>query len=302
MTASPQDADEPLPQLIIRSRKMLTLQREDLQDSVETYASSPASGSPFLRDQVAWKDAPHRHRAHQRRLWLSCRQLTRLLLANEIDHLNAAARLYEGPGIFLWAPSSVIRVACEAAARIAYLLDPSLPFELRITRAAGLLLYSADEKVKAAGHVTGVVADAEDRACGERDVLLERIGRAGIGVPGKGKPLISPSGQLVHRSPQVTKLIAESFPERPGLYQQTSAVVHSTMWTLIGAVDSSTDTPDLVLKPDLLELGATALAGLDAAWVASNAFALYFGHNPHPVTARWRRRTTAIDELMRATL
>jgi hypothetical protein len=249
---------------------------------------------------MAWKVAPHRCGAHQRRLWLDSRQLTRIFLANMIDHLNAAVRLLDGPGIFLWAQSPVTRVACEAAVKIAYLLDPSVSYDIRITRAAGLLLHSADERVKAASRVTSIVFDAEDRARHEMNVLLDRVRRAGISTPpGSSRPLTSPSGEEVQRNPRVTELMDKYYPERPALYQQTSAVVHSTVWTLISAIASAPPTPELILEPDLLEIGATALASIDAACLANTRFSEYYGCDPQSASARSRRRATAIDDLMK---
>ena len=276
------------------------MQCDDLRRTAEAHALTPEPDSLFLRDQLGWKTAPHRCGAHQRRLWLDSRQLTRILLTNMIDHLSAAVRLLDGPGIFLWAQSSVTRVACEAAVKIAYLLDPSISYDLRITRAAGLLIHSADEKVKAASRVTVVVFDAEDRARSEKNALLDRVRRAGIGASaGSAKPLTSPSGQEVQRNPRVTELMDRYYPERPALYQQTSAVVHSTVWTLISAIASAPSTPELILQPDLLEIGATTLAAIDAACLASTMISEYYGCDPQPASARSRRRATAIDDLMK---
>ena len=76
-----------------------------------------------------------------------------LTYVNAYDHLHALGRGLGSDGAMtLFGHSSLSRVACEAAARFAWLLDRVIPEE-RIMRGAVALLTSADERLKGANRI-----------------------------------------------------------------------------------------------------------------------------------------------------
>ena len=61
------------------------------------------------------------------------------MLVNAYDHLVSMGRLLGSDGAMsLYAHTTLSRSVCEAAVRHAWLLDPSISYEQRITRSASL--------------------------------------------------------------------------------------------------------------------------------------------------------------------
>jgi hypothetical protein len=278
-----------------------------LQASVERYANSPQSGCCFLTEQEQWKAAPHHsQRAHRRRLWKQANLMSRLVVGNVLDHLNAVNRLLGAETISLYSHMTLVRVACEGAARIGHLLDPETGFEVRILRAAAFRLDSAEANVNAA---RGLPADSPAMphaftvATQKREDVVNQIERAGITIRlnTKGQPThleLDGTPHVVPRKLNLTHLMEKQFVERPSWYRITSGVVHSAPWMLNDAVASSPTTPELVLKPDILGIGASALAAVDACVVIAGAYARYYGHDPQPAARASMLRARAVDMVM----
>lgn len=297
-----------MPIVVRRAVRALGLERAALKDEVERYGQDPQPGCPYLVENLAWRVAPrHTQRAHRRRLWQDVMLYARIVTVNVMDHLWAAQRLLDVTDeLPLYAHMTVGRVVCEAAAKAAHLLDPTIDYETRLLRGAVVLLDDVDSRVKAAKALPGslpVTPDALTEAERSSQALRNRIASAGITeVPGAhGRPAWLQFSDRNGRVPlklQLISLVETSFPHRPNLYRHTSGVVHSAPWMLADAVTSTRMVPHLQLSPDILGIGATALTCLDAAGVLSGAYASYYGHDASAATTARQLRTRAMDVCM----
>ncbi|MGC5387674.1 hypothetical protein ACPXCJ_24545 [Micromonospora chalcea] len=302
--------DPASPDLIVVRRAVRALDQElaALQEEVERYGRDPQPSCLHLAEGAAWRQAPaHTQRAHRRRLRQDVLAYARLATVSVIDHLWAVRQLLAVPGYLpLFAYATAGRAACEAAAKVGYLLNETIGYETRLLRGAVLLREDAESRMKAA---KALPEDFPVAGMAVRDaqylwnVITGRISRAGIieicnsggkpirlqipGLPGRGEPI-----KVV-----LSDLVSAAFPDRPNLYRQASGTAHSAPWMLSDAVVSSPG-PHLELTPDILGIGATALVCIDAGSVVSAAYAAYYGHDPAPAVRARKVRTTALDLCM----
>jgi hypothetical protein len=59
-------------------------------------------------------------------------------------------------------------------------------------------------------------------------------------------------------------LVGKQFASRLSWYRLTSGVVHSADWILTDVITSAPTTPESVMAPDILGIGAAAPAAIDA--------------------------------------
>jgi hypothetical protein len=164
------DPSELPPKLLAKSRTALKQEAVALRANVEMFANDPRPGCPHDIDAIAWRQSHHRFGAGRRRLCLYGQQQARLILANALDHLVTMERVLGGDGsVSLFSHTTLSRTVCEAAVRIAWLLDSSIPYEGRIARSAAGLFASAEARLK------GAAALPTDRLGQQvRDVLVAR--------------------------------------------------------------------------------------------------------------------------------
>lgn len=307
MTANPSDPNTATPLLVTKSHRALIQELEALKRHVETYASVPQAGCLFLLEKEEWKStAHHSQRAHRRRLWLHGMHLSRLIFANMLDHLKATTQMLDADWVPLYSHQTLTRVVCEAAARIGYLLDRSASYDARLLHMAVPLLVDAEGRVTATREVIDARPDlpvTPDYATKQRDAVLRTIELAGIKIRRNNKNKVThleldPPTRAEPYNLNLTALVAKYFPQRPGSYRSTSGIVHSNPWMLGDTIRSSPFTPDLVLEPDLLGIGAAAMTVTDASLIVMESYARYYGHDPEPAMRASRLRQQAIDVFM----
>jgi hypothetical protein len=307
MTATPSHPDTVKPPLVTKSYKALRQELEALKRLVEEYASAPQAGCLYLQEKQAWKRAlQHSQHAHRRRLWQQGMSLSRLTFANVLDHLWAIVQVLSAESITLYSHLTLTRVACEGAARIAYLLDDGANYDGRLLRAAAPLLVDAEGKVTATRDVVAARPDLPitlDRAIEQRDTVLRMIELAGIRVRRDTKDKASrlELGAPIQAEPcklNLTDLMAKYFPERPASYRSSSGIVHSSPWMLSDTIRSSPLTPELVLEPDVPGIGAAVMTAIDASIIIMKAYARYYGHTSESAVRASRLRQQAIDVFM----
>ncbi|KOX16192.1 hypothetical protein ADK67_40275 [Saccharothrix sp. NRRL B-16348] len=240
-------------------------------------------------------------------MWQYGMQLCRLIFANVYDHMwSTGSLLGAGDSIPLYSHHTLTRVACEGAARIGYLLDPAIGYEHRLLRSAVFALADVDARVTAARDVAAHprLPHAADEPTRQRDELLELIRRAGITIcrNKQQQPTRLEIGSPVVDEPcktNLTELVKRFYPDRPGTYRLTSAVVHSNPWVLNDTVTSSPFTPELVLEPDVRGIGTATLTTIDASIIMIESYARHYGHDPAPAVRKSKSRAQVIDGLLR---
>ena len=76
------------------------------------------------------------------------------MFVNAYDHLVSMGRLLGSDGAMsLYAHTTLSRSVCEAAVRHAWLLDPSISYEQRITRSAAMLFANAENRLTGARQI-----------------------------------------------------------------------------------------------------------------------------------------------------
>ncbi|HEY6314800.1 MAG TPA: hypothetical protein VIY52_28915 [Streptosporangiaceae bacterium] len=107
------------------------------------------------------------------------------MLVNAYDHLLSLGRLLGSDGAMsLYAHTTLSRSVCEAAVRHAWLLDPSISYEERITRSAAMLVANAETRLAGAREIpahnlgAGTVQKLIDNCAAEYDQVRKLIDRA----------------------------------------------------------------------------------------------------------------------------
>ena len=117
-----------------------------------------------------------------------------LIYVNAYDHLLTLRRMLGGDGAMpLFSQASTSRVVCEAAVRLAWLLDSAIGSEERIMRGAVVLLASAEERLRGAMRIPAGRFDPRlrqaliDNCIAEHDSAQALITGAGVSpaVPGR---------------------------------------------------------------------------------------------------------------------
>jgi hypothetical protein len=139
----------PLPEIVRVARQCLIDEAEALRSALEDFSQAPQPGSPSDLDGKAWsKDVGPGARDRAALLGLT-QQQAMLTYINAYDHMWSLGRLLGTDGAMsLFSHQSASRVACEAAVRFAWLMDPDISSQKRITRGAVALVNSAEERVK----------------------------------------------------------------------------------------------------------------------------------------------------------
>ncbi|GAA2533360.1 hypothetical protein [Pilimelia columellifera] len=276
-------------------KAVVALRQEETKFTTEVrrYSTDPQPGCPFLVDRdVAWKSAHHKYRTSRQKLWKETIRHAELMSENVVDHVRAVRRLLavedssESPPLF--AHMTAMRVACEAAAQIAYLYDSSVSYEQRLLRGAVLLRDNAAHSAKAANTVPSALSPLVQPGVAAAQRLpakiADQITKAGIVevLGGRGKTVTRleiPNGAKEPAIVQKSTLIKSAFADRPGLFNYGSGVAHSMQWMLGDAVVERVGTQTR-LAPDVIGIGAATLSCIEACGVVAATFAAYFGHDP----------------------
>lgn len=312
MTVRPPSADIPLPLLVTRCRRALEQEARDLKAALDAYADiSPTSGNLFSDDVGTATHADRRVREGQLNILALGHYQARLTYVNAFDHLSSMARLLGSDGAMsLYAHTTLSRSVAEAAVRHAWLLDPSISYEQRITRCAAVAYYGAENKLKGAKQslvrAPQRVRDSLiSKASAESDQIRALINQAGMefGLDKKGRDVarIKLCGSDVSTPIkfETGPLMEELLGESPGWYLLSSGVSHSGPWVLHSAVVGDRAGPELSLTPDLLEVAAASQTAISASELVLERHATYFGFDPGPYTRKSRQRRTMLDTLMR---
>jgi hypothetical protein len=123
MTIRPERTGE-LPSLVRKSRLALESELNALRSTVEEITAAPQSGCPFLADGEASATTAEQTYAARGQLRGWTLHGARLLHVGAYDHLASMARLLGSDGTMsLFAHSTMSRVICEAAVRLAWMID-----------------------------------------------------------------------------------------------------------------------------------------------------------------------------------
>jgi hypothetical protein len=312
MTVRSPSADIPLPLLVTKCRRALEQEERDLKAALDAYAdSSPTSENLFSNDVATATHADRRVREGQLKILALGHYQARLTYVNAHDHLSSMARLLGSDGAMsLYAHTTLSRSVAEAAVRHAWLLDPSISYEQRITRYAAVAYYGAENKLKGARQSLvrapqQVRESLVNKASAELDQVRTLIDRAGmdLGLDRRGRDVarINLRGSDVSTPIkfETGPLMEELLGESPGWYLISSGVSHSGPWVLHSAVVGDRTGPELSLTPDLLEVAAASQTAISASELILERHANYFGFDPEPYKRKSRQRRMMLDTLMR---
>lgn len=283
------------PRILKYSRTVLTKPLELLTEAPGRFSEYPQPGSPYEQDKHAIKTAPPSTRAHRRRLLAKTLKQARQVTLNLHDHAGTLQKCLGGDSVPIYAHSTLSRVTCESAALIAYLFDPAIVFEERITRGAALMWDSVEglvEQINAQSpYVQARVGTGHIDA--ERD-LRKTIDKAGMTFI-SGAIRLGPH-KAKHR-PTLRNLVADAFPGMPGMYGHRSGAVHSSTWVLANSTSRS-DHELLEARVDMGDIASATQAAVRAIGVAIASFAAYFGHDGKAEAAEIEKRATNLTRLM----
>jgi hypothetical protein len=301
----------PLPEVVRVARRCVIEEAEELRSALEDFSKEPRAGSPSVVDGQVWADRTGPGARDRAALLGLTQQQAVLTYVNAYDHMLSLGRLLGTDGAMsLFSHQSVSRVACEAAVRFAWLIDPGISSAKRITRGAVALVNSAEERLRGvrrlpAGHFPpGALEKMTENCSAERQTVRALLTGAGITF-GHGKKSTAES-KLVIGSENISvpltisvgDLMAEYLPDSPSWYNVGSAVTHSIFWGLRDVTRSRPGEP-LDLMPDVLEAGAAAESAISAAGLILDRCGRYYGHDPQMYVQRARERREQVDALMR---
>ncbi|WP_194909027.1 hypothetical protein [Catenulispora rubra] len=279
MTAKYSIPGAPIP-LIRAARDELEAQLAMFKRAPEEYFKHRPSNCPNSTELAFFDLVPDKVRPSQHRLWMQTLNLTRLLATNVYDHVNSLRNVLSEQEIPLFAHLTIGRPACESTATIMYLLDTGIGAQTRLTRGSALLYADAKHQTAlAAEYPPAVRPQMEATAQKEFDQLKGEIDAAAITVE-KDKSKKDFKLVLGHHSalmkPNLTKLVTDAFPDRPGAYRITSGAIHGSHQTL-NALTTNTTADQVMFQADLAEVGALVSLAIEATGKTLAAFAAYYG-------------------------
>jgi hypothetical protein len=311
MTVRPATPDVSLPDLVLATRDVVLAEGEALRAVLGDLSGGRRPGCRAEQDGLVWSAGTDpQSLARQALVHLMSRQ-ARLICSNAYDHLLTLGRSLGTDGAMpLFAHSSLSRVVCEAAVRLAWLLDPAAGSEERIIRGAASLLTSTDEQLRG---VRSIPADRYhpdiynamiDSCAGEHDNVNTLITQAGLAK------VMSKDGKQVSRlaldSPavsvpvklNVTEKMSDWLPDSPTWYNLSSGITHSHYWMLRGAMSPTHSAQELVLEPNLMEVAAAGQCAISGSRLIIETIADYYGHDPVEAGHASRVRRDSIDPYM----
>lgn len=299
----------PLPELVLVASRVLTEEASALRAALEVFANNAKPGCPWMQDDEAVSNGPEAQ--GRAGLLLHARDAAILTYVNAYDHMLTLARALGGDGAMpLYSHASLSRVVCEAAVRFAWLMDPDINSEARLTRGAVALYISAEERNKGVRWLPPenfdprIYQHMRDSSAAESRDIDELISKAGLTF--KYKPGTTTRIRLELNPPQVSlplkinisELMAELIPDSPSWYNIGSSVAHSHYWGLRDVNHSQPGKP-LDLIPDVMNIGAAAESAISASGLILDHCGRIFGHDPGTHLQQTSVRREEIDALMR---
>src|SRR5262249_19194681 len=284
----------PLPELVLVSNRVLTDEAEALRSAMEHFGAAPQPGSPWLQDDDGAADRTKPIAEGRAKLLLYIRHQASLVYVNAYDHMISLARVLGGDGAMpLFSQASLSRVVCEAAVRLAWVMDPNVNSAKRLVRGAVALYDSAEQRSKGV-HVLpknllgpGIYEQMLDSCRREREDIRKLIDSAGMtfGASRKGNA----HARLELQSPKVSvplkinisQLMAEWLPDSPSWYNIGSSVTHSLYWGLRDTNHSRPGGP-LALTPNVLDVGAAVESAISASALILDPCGRMYRHPPPP--------------------
>jgi len=311
MTVRPVPPDTSLPALVLATRDAVLEEGEALREVLGDLSGNRRPGCRSEQDGLVWSAGTDPQAlARQALVHLMSRQ-ARLICTNAYDHLLTLGRALGADGAMpLFAHSSLSRVVCEAAVRLAWLLDPAVCSEERIIRGAAALLTSTDEQIRGVKSIPAGRYDPEfhkvmvDRCTEEHDDVSMMIAQAELTT------VMSKDGKQVSRlelaSPtvsvpvnlSVTKMMSDWLPDCPTWYNRSSGIAHSYYWVLRGAISPTESAHELVLEPNLMQVAAAGQCAISGSRLIIETIAAYYGHDPAEAGQASRARRDSIDPHM----
>ncbi len=270
-------------------------------------------GSPFMTDIGNCATFDHRQK-HPRKLLLTwmVRQCSHTH-AKLSDHRNERTvnRAYNKLGMY--SPWSIVRVAAEAAARCAYLMEVGISLEERLLRAAGTKLESDWREIMA--HRESDASDVANQLQGSgyapKTPELEKryakniawlSDRLGLQVkPGymDVPTFFAWPGSNPSRLKSPTRMVADYLPGYPTLYAVGSGAIHSSGWVLDDLVTMPPEDPGVLrYRADVGESGAVALAAIGTAVLAVKSAGAYYGYATSDKESAYRTREIAVEQAL----
>ena len=301
----------PLPEIVIVANRVLTEEAGALRAALESFSNAPQPGCPWQQDDKAVSGHAGPEAQGRAKLLLYTRHEAILTYINAYDHLLTLARALGGDGAMpLFSHASLSRVVCEAAVRFAWIMDPDIGSEERITRGAVALHISADERSKGVRRLPPEPFDPPthqrmlDSSIEECNAIHELI--TGAGLTFRYKPNsntkthveLTSADVSVPLKINVSELMAELLTDSPSWYNIGSSVTHSHYWGLRDVNHALPGQP-LGLTPDVMNVGAAAESATSAAGLILDHCARIYGHDPTTQLQHTKARREQIDVLMR---
>ncbi len=312
MTVRPLKPNDRLPEFVLVAGRSAAQEAAAMREGLEEFSTAPQPGCPQLSDWAAWPQADDPQSQSRRDLLAMTHRQAHLILVNAFDAVTSLGRLLGGDGAMpVFSHMTESRVACEAAVRFAWMIDPVVTSEERVMRGAVGLLVSAEEQLKGLRRVPAgrfpreVLQRMIDNCSLESHRVEQLIAAAGI------RPARSRDQQKIARleldSPRVsvpvkldvTEKMAELLPDVPSFYNIGSGVVHSHYWMLRDVVADKGASPELAVEPDLMQIGAATVASIHASKLIIDRCARYYGHDASAHLSRSAQRLEAVDQRMR---
>jgi len=187
MTVRPASPGESLPELVIASQQVVIQEAEALRGALDEFSSAPQPGCPRELDGEARSSDVSPLAGGRRKLLGLTQHQALLICVNAHDHLLTLGRALGSDGAMsLYSHASLSRVVCEAAVRLAWILDSGVGCEERIMRGAVALLLSAEEQLKGVMRIPAGRFDPRirqpmiDNCIRERDAVYALITEAGL--------------------------------------------------------------------------------------------------------------------------
>lgn len=311
MTVRPATPDARLHDLVLATRDAVLTEGEALRQMLNDLSGDRGPDCRAERDAAVWSvGTDPQALARQMLVHLMSRQ-ARLILANAYDHLLTLGRSLGTDGAMsLFAHSSLSRVVCEAAIRLAWLLDPTTVSEERIIRGVALLLTSTDEQLRGARSIPANRYNPDfyntmiDSCTEEHESVNTLIFQAGLGkvMSKDGKRVIrltldSPAVSVAINL-NVTEKMSDWLPDSPSWYNRSSGIAHSHYWVLRGAMSPTSGTQEMALEPNLMEVAAAGQCAISGSRLIIETIADYYGHDRAEAGRASTVRRDSIDPYM----
>ncbi len=301
--------DDLLADFLAQARRSCLLQKSAMENAINSYSLAAPADCGLALD-IKHLGRPGTAKAAQNELYHRGWRLALLIAINVGDHLGAIADVAGDASQRVFAHMSMARAALEGAARLDYLLCPAGSVQDRVIRAAALLVASAENEVVATEEFVQsrvIGPEAVSQAQRRQDSIVGLIRRAGIEIQRTKRDQLwsvvwSGSHETILCSPNVTALLRELLPGKPGAYRVGSGAVHSQSWVLDDADAFDPRTRRLDVEFDPAGLASSVDLAIQASVICIKVFAKLLGHDSQREITNARRREQATSRMAWALL